>query len=158
MNGTDDGAAAARDTETAEFVAVSALLTGFDTDELTANGMAAAHRATLLGQLGAEHCARLLDALAAAGGDPGATGDEALGEAARALCLLWYAGEWPELSAAARSAFGPAVGPGATADPARAYERGLVWRTFGGQAPGTGRPGPGSWARPPADALTGDRR
>ena len=162
MNGTDDGAVAARDAEVAEFVAVSALLTGFDTAELTADGMAPAHRATLLGQIGAEHCARLLGALTAAGGDPGATGDEVLGEVARALCLLWYTGEWPELPAATRAALGPVgspvAGPGPAADPARAYAHGLLWQTFGGHAPGTARPGPGSWAQPPVAALTGGRR
>ncbi|MFC8453306.1 hypothetical protein [Kitasatospora sp. NPDC057223] len=158
MNGTDDGAAAAHSAQPAEFVAVSALLTGFDEAELTADGMAPAHWATLLGQIGGEHCARLLGALAAAGGDPGGTGDEVLGELARALCLLWYAGEWPELSPAARSALGPAAGDGPAGDPARAYAGGLLWRTFGGHAPGSRQPGQGSWARPPAGDLAGGRR
>ncbi|MFG3053988.1 hypothetical protein ACGFZP_23945 [Kitasatospora sp. NPDC048239] len=50
-----------------------------------------------------------------------------------ALTHLWYAGAWPDEP------------PSST----RAYEQGLMWRTFHATAPGTSAPGYGSWADAP---------
>ncbi|MER5349296.1 hypothetical protein ABT093_03030 [Kitasatospora sp. NPDC002551] len=50
-----------------------------------------------------------------------------------ALLHLWYVGAWPDE---------PPASP-------RAHDRGLMWRTFHGAAPGSTAPGHGSWAEAP---------
>ncbi|MFB7469875.1 hypothetical protein [Kitasatospora sp. NPDC056184] len=50
-----------------------------------------------------------------------------------ALLHLWYVGAWPDE---------PPSSP-------RAHDRGLMWRTFHGAAPGSAAPGHGSWAEAP---------
>ncbi|MFF8957349.1 hypothetical protein [Streptomyces sp. NPDC014894] len=133
--------------EEARFLALSAALTGFDAAELAETGMAAEHRAQTVRRADPAQYAGLL----ASAADPYELigRDEGLRELARSICLLWYAGAWP----------GPA-GPDGPPPPvaARAYARGLVWRSFGGQPPGTARPGPGSWACPPAGPTAGEGR
>lgn len=121
-----------------EFVAVSAVLTGFGAAELEALGLAEDYAAVVAGQIGAGGIGRIAGALERVGGLEDVR-DEGLLEAARAVTHLWYTGCWP------------GVGGG---EPfvvsSRAYAGGLVWRTFGGDAPGTAQPGFGSWAEPPA--------
>ncbi|WP_327673166.1 hypothetical protein [Kitasatospora sp. NBC_00458] len=101
-----DGTGLADLTDFAEFLRVSAELTGFDETELRATGMAREHHRTLLA-----HRAR----------------DE------HALLRLWYVGAWPDE---------PPSSP-------RAYDRGLMWRTFRGAPPGSTAPGHGSWSEAP---------
>ncbi|MFB6890196.1 hypothetical protein ACFCX4_12865 [Kitasatospora sp. NPDC056327] len=50
-----------------------------------------------------------------------------------ALLHLWYVGSWPDEPPSS----------------ARAHDRGLMWRTFHGAAPGSTAPGHGSWAGAP---------
>ncbi|MFZ3499394.1 hypothetical protein ACODT5_40345 [Streptomyces sp. 5.8] len=121
-----------------EFVAVSAVLTGFGAAELEALGLAEDYAAVVAGQIEAPVLGRLAEALEQAGGSD-AVRDEGLLEAARAVTHLWYTGCWPGIGGAE-----PFVVS------SRAYAGGLVWQTFGGDAPGTARPGFGSWAEPPA--------
>ncbi|MCX4683538.1 hypothetical protein OG401_04310 [Kitasatospora purpeofusca] len=56
-----------------------------------------------------------------------------------ALVHLWYVGAWPDE---------PPASP-------RAHDRGLMWRTFHGAAPGSTAPGHGSWAEAPQDGGAG---
>lgn len=121
-----------------EFVAVSALLTGFGAAELEALGLAEDYAAVVAGQIGAESFGRLAGALEQVGGLRG-VGGEGLLETARAVTHLWYTGCWPGVSGEDPFVVSP-----------RAYAGGLVWRTFGGSAPGTAQPGFGAWAEPPA--------
>ncbi|MEO3975611.1 hypothetical protein [Streptomyces sp. CAU 1734] len=128
------------------FLRLSAVLTGFGAAELRATGMAGAHRELVERWAGPALVGRLAAATGADVYVPGG-GDEEADELARAVCHLWYVGVWP-------GAGGPAHPPGEPA--ARAYENGLVWRTFGARPPGTAGPGPGSWSLPPAaDAPAG---
>ncbi|WP_133243244.1 hypothetical protein [Streptomyces scopuliridis] len=140
-------------TLTERFVTLSAALTGFDAAELTATGMTGIYREFVVRQVEPPLYARLVDALADAAADPRAVADkdEELGELARAVCHLWYVGTWPGL----RGDDGRTV---PFPLPARAYARGLVWSSFGGQAPGAGRPGYGTWAERPAGAAEGGQR
>ncbi|MER5640204.1 hypothetical protein ABT095_25070 [Kitasatospora sp. NPDC002227] len=124
--------------EEREFLELSQALTGFDRDELAATGQVSAHRATAVQRLGPEPYRRLLAALAAAAGEPDALPEGPEREHARAVCGLWYLGHWPGTGDEP-----PAAGA------AEAYAAGLVWRTFGGRAPGTAAPGFGSWAHDP---------
>lgn len=114
-----------------QFIAVSAELTGFSVDELRATGMAEAYWAVVLEQAGVAAAGRLVAA-------PLGEGER---ELARAVAELWYLGSWS-----------------ATVDgrpflvSSAAYAQGLVWRAFGGQAPGSGGRGHGSWADAPVRA------
>jgi hypothetical protein len=132
-----------RDAE--RFLAASAVLTGFDTAELAATGMAETYREFVTRQVDLPLYAGLLDRLAGTTADAHtALGDDpALNGLARAVCHLWYLGVWPGLAHDDGGAV-PTLVSG------EAYAHGLVWRSFGGHAPGAGRPGYGSWAEAPA--------
>lgn len=121
-----------------EFVALSAVLTGFSAAELEALGLAEDYAAVVAGRIEAESLGRLAGALEQAGGLRGLR-DEELLETARAVTHLWYTGCWPGVRGESPFVVSP-----------RAYAGGLVWRTFGGSAPGTVQPGFGAWAEPPA--------
>ncbi|WP_055524609.1 hypothetical protein [Streptomyces graminilatus] len=121
-----------------EFVAVSASLTGFSVAELEAVGLAEDYAAVVAGRTEAGSLALLAGALEQVGGLRGVR-DEGLLETARAVTHLWYTGCWPGIRGESPFVVSP-----------RAYAGGLVWRTFGGSAPGTAQPGFGSWAEPPA--------
>jgi hypothetical protein len=121
-----------------EFVAVSVLLTGFSTAELEALGLAEDYAAVVAGRIEAGSLGRLAGVLEQGGGLRGVR-DEGLLETARAVTHLWYTGCWPGVGGGDPFVVSP-----------RAYAGGLVWRTFGGSAPGTGQPGFGAWAEPPA--------
>ncbi|MEV7426476.1 MULTISPECIES: hypothetical protein [unclassified Streptomyces] len=139
--------------EAERFVVASAVLTGFDAAELTATGMAEIYREFVTRRVPPPRYSEMVDRLAGATADAHTAlgDDEALGELARAVCHLWYLGVWPGL-----------VGDDGGAVPrlvsGRAYARGLVWRSFGGHAPGAGRPGYGTWADLPAGAAGGGGR
>ncbi|MFE9428575.1 hypothetical protein ACFYNO_37165 [Kitasatospora sp. NPDC006697] len=105
-----------------EFLALSAVLTGFTAAELAATGMAGEYRELTVRRLGESGLRELL---------PGTAG----AEAAQAVAHLWYLGSWP-----------PPPGEAAAPVSARAYAQALVWRTFGGRPPATDAPGAGSWA------------
>ncbi|WP_256252105.1 sorbitol dehydrogenase family protein [Streptomyces sp. yr375] len=120
-----------------EFVAVSALLTGFSVDELEALGLAEEYAGVVAERVEAGSLGRLAGVLERGGGLDGVR-DEGLLETARAVTHLWYTGCWP--GGGGESPF--VVSP-------RAYAGGLVWRTFGGSAPGAERPGFGVWGEPP---------
>ena len=140
------------------FLRVSAVLTGFEVDELAGTGMAGVYRHAVGEQVGAGTLDRLAEALAEAGGDPGGLTDPGLLELARAVCSLWYLGVWPGLPEAACRQLGlPERLP--PVRPEGGYAQGLLWRALGTPPPGTGAPGFGSWAEPPPGvSRPGERR
>lgn len=160
MNGTDSsGVTSAREGEDAErFIGLSIALTGFDATELAETGMAEIYRATVLREAGPLSYDRLVTALTDAASLPEALmsegGDGELIELARALCHLWYLGVWPGLPERGLREGNMTVRQPPYVVSDRAYAEGLVWRCLGGHAPGTGAPGHGSWARPPAGVPT----
>ncbi|MFE4055181.1 hypothetical protein ACFXP3_02550 [Streptomyces sp. NPDC059096] len=154
MNAPDPyGTTAGPGQEAERFLALSALLTGFDTAELTETGMAGTYRELVTRRVEPALYARLVDTLTGTTADARTALDDdtRLGDLARAVCRLWYLGEWP----------GPTGGDGG-APPSlvsgRAYAHGLVWRTFGGHAPGAAQPGHGTWAEVPAGTAGGGGR
>lgn len=120
------GPAAAADV-VARFRALSAELTGFDTDDLD------------------PALARVaIDGFRAAGDGPALerllSGEPADGELARRIAAAWYSGIDP-------AAGGPAV---------RTFRGALVWRALGyAEPPGDCSAEPGDWARPPSPAGAG---
>jgi len=147
--GTASAAGAGDRTDAGRFVRLSVALTGFDADELAATGMTEVYWALVRRQSGARRYEELVGTADLAAGElhDRFERDAALGGLARAVCHLWYLGAWPGVP----GEDGPPVPSPVSA---HAYANALVWRTFGGHAPGTGRPGYGSWALPPA-ALAG---
>ncbi|MGC0420076.1 hypothetical protein [Embleya sp. AB8] len=133
--------------ETERFVAASAVLTGFAPAELAATGMAGIYREFVIRRVEPPLYSRMMDRLAGVDVEvhTALADDVALGELARAVCRLWYLGEWP--ASANDGGALPHLVSG------RAYAGGLVWRCLGGHVPGVGRPGYGTWA----DAPAGDR-
>ncbi|MDV5143486.1 hypothetical protein R1T08_04065 [Streptomyces sp. SBC-4] len=137
---------------TEEFVALSAALSGFGVTELEKSGMAGEYAEFVAARVGTGPCRALRAGLAGLPHHP-ESADAAVGELsaelaeeplalARSLTHLWYTGCWP----------GP-PGSASTVVSARAYAEGLVWRVLGGHAPGTGRPGFGSWSEAPEGAA-----
>ncbi|RSS57178.1 hypothetical protein [Streptomyces sp. WAC01280] len=137
---------------TEEFVELSSALSGFSVAELEKTGMAGAYAEFVAARVGAAPCIALRTALAGVPPTPELPGpavaelpsklaEEPLA-LARSLTHLWYTGCWP----------GP-PGSAPTVVSARAYAEGLVWRALGGHAPGTGRPGFGSWSEAPEGAA-----
>ncbi|MFE2480747.1 hypothetical protein [Streptomyces sp. NPDC059389] len=127
------------------FIARSAALTGFGEEELRATGMSEEYRAVVREQVGADRYELFLEDERSpdrAEGSRGSEGD--WGELADAVILLWYTGSWPGLDGSAPFTVS-----------ARAYAAGLVWRAFGGEPPGAGPSGFGSWAEAPRDVAAG---
>ncbi|MEU3744354.1 MULTISPECIES: hypothetical protein [Streptomyces] len=133
---------------TEEFVELSSVLSGFSVPELEKTGMAGTYAEFVAARVGAAPCRALRAAVAGLPRTPESVGElaERLAEEplglARALTCLWYTGSWP----------GP-PGSAPTVVSARSYAEGLVWRALGGHAPGTGRPGFGSWSEAPEGAV-----
>ncbi|MEV4921690.1 hypothetical protein [Streptomyces roseoverticillatus] len=135
-----------------DFITASAALTGFDAFDLHGTGMAGLYHETALEQVGRPAVARLLDALAAAGGDPDGITDETARDVARAIAHMWYLGVWPQLAASVHTALGrERANTPFTVSP-EAYTEGLVWRTFDGHPAGAKPPGFGTWSDPPPGA------
>ncbi|ARZ71584.1 hypothetical protein SMD11_6008 [Streptomyces albireticuli] len=134
------------------FVDVSVGLTGFDSFDLHATGVAALYLETALDQVGTEAFERFLDELDAAGGDPGRLEGETSRDIARAITHLWYLGVWPQLARSVHTALGREKANVPFTVSPEAYTEGLVWRTFHGHPAGAKAPGFGTWSDPPPGA------
>ncbi|MFB7058611.1 hypothetical protein ACWF95_24285 [Streptomyces vinaceus] len=127
------------------FIAKSAALTGFSEEELRATGMSQEYRAVVRERAGLDRYRLFLEEEPRPDPDDEGRGpQEARAELADAVIRLWYTGSWPGLDGAAPFTVS-----------ARAYAAGLVWRAFGGEPPGVGPSGFGSWAEAPVDAAAG---
>ncbi|MFD9371767.1 hypothetical protein ACFWA6_29295 [Streptomyces sp. NPDC060020] len=127
------------------FIATSAALTGFSEEELRATGMSEVYRAVVREQAGADRYELFIEEeqfpdRAEGRRQPG----ESRTRLADAVIHLWYTGSWPGLDGGAPFTVS-----------ARAYAAGLVWRAFGGEPPGVGPSGFGSWAEAPGDVAAG---
>ncbi|WP_199854955.1 hypothetical protein [Streptomyces dioscori] len=137
-----------------QFAALSADLTGFDCRELQETGMLHTYRQIVVDQAGAERLDRLADAVAGTPDSPPRFEDDSARELARAITHLWYVGTWPGLPDSLPPGNGagtPEAGPYVVSS--QAYEQGLVWRAFGGNAPGAAAQAHGSWADAPSEVT-----
>jgi len=121
--------------QTAEFIALSQELTGFDAETLRGTGLTETYLTVAAEQLGEDRLGRLLGT---GGRSLGELDDDLIG-AARTLTHLWYTGSWPEPSPFV-------VSP-------RAYAEGLAWKAAGIAAPATAPGGYGSWAASPSPSA-----
>ena len=142
-----------------DFLALSAVLTGFRAAELHGTGMAEAHLEAVTAILGERFAARLWmvgrDVVDRSGAELDTEiglrllDDPDLGPACRNLIVLWYTGQWLQLPAAWRDRHGASpldvdhlVSP-------EAYAEGLVWPVIAAHPSGAKAPGFATWVAPP---------
>jgi hypothetical protein len=139
------------------FVALSALLTGFDEVQLLGSGVAEEHLATLDSLLPGAVVSGLLKAIEdlPPEGDRQAAingtilADPMLGPVARNLIVLWYSGIWTQLPAAWRETHGASPLDTTRTTSGAAYRAGLQWLVAGAHAPGASHQGFGAWSLEP---------
>lgn len=148
----------AEDAELQTFHALSVTLTGFSEFELQGTGMGPVYYQTVLGVVGARFMADLLRTyreVVQEGGNVDRSfririlGDPGFGPVTRNLILLWYTGNWNELSQAWRDAYGVSVQDVSGVVSAESYPQGLMWTAAGAHPQGANQPGFGTWADPP---------
>lgn len=129
------------------FVELSSLLTGFDAAELESTGMVRPYLALLTELVGDQIVGELL---AASTHDlPDLLQHPCHGPLCKNLIVLWYLGQWDQLPAAWRTAYGAHPDDVSRIVSSDAYKEGLVWPAMGSHPPGAKQPGYGSWALPP---------
>ena len=146
----------------AEFLALSATLTGFSVFRLEGTGQTDAYLDTVTGIVGAATVEALVTVhrrvVDAAGDDEARLerglrrellSDAELGPVARNLVKLWYVGTWYELPAAWRDTFGPSLRDRTFVVSPEAYTEGLLWPAVGANPAGAKPFGYGMWAKPP---------
>ena len=162
-DGTADQAGGER---TEEFLAMSALLTGYSRVQLAGTGLTGAYLGAidaalpdgvlddLLGAF-----ARLLTQAGSSGTGPEAhvapaiLDDPRLGPVARNVILLWYCGTWTALSEAWHAAYGASSRDATRVVSAQAYQGGLQWAAAGAHPAGARQQGFGAWSAPPEPTL-----
>lgn len=145
-----------------DFVAFSAVATGFAAFDLGGTGQAEVYLSTLDDIVGEEIVGDLLAAFSRVTTDPGADeaalqrglrrevfSDARLGPVARALVKLWYVGTWYGLPADWREAYGENELDRTFVVSRSAYTEGLLWPAIGVNPPGAKPIGYGMWATPP---------
>lgn len=144
------------------FVAISAVLTGYDRAELYATGCAEDYwhqfRQVTPERILAEFLAPgpALEA-APAKGPEGVEckvreiylSSDKLGPLARSLIQLWYLGQWTPLPQAWQRTFGASRFDVTRIISTRAYKEGLVWDAIGAHPMGAKQQGFGAWAADP---------
>jgi hypothetical protein len=136
-------------------------VTGFTEFQLVGTGQAELYFSTLVGAVGVETTAQLLDtfnALATAAGVGGVPDerlrteiffDERLGAIARNVIKMWYVGTWYQLPPEWRARFGIRTEDTTRVVSPIAYTEGLLWRAIGANPSGARPPGYGAWENPP---------
>ena len=144
------------------FVAVSAVLTGYDRVDLLGTGLADEYYRQVVAVVGEEISGELWDTgtriIAQYGGDEkglvGAIRREVLasaklGPVARNVIQLWYWGGWIEMPQAWRNQYGTSPHDVTEFTSAEAYRQGLIWDAMSTHPEGAKQPGFGSWHLPP---------
>ena len=144
------------------FVAISAVLTGYDRAELYGTGCAEDYwhqfRQVAPERILAEFLAPGPALEAASAKDPESVeskvrgiylSSDKLGPLARSLIQLWYLGQWTPLPQAWRRTFGASRFDVTRIISTRAYKEGLVWDAIGAHPMGAKQQGFGAWAAEP---------
>jgi hypothetical protein len=142
----------------AEFVTISALLTGFRVIDLEATGQTRHHFELVRERAGHRALNRLCACAAQLPDQPASQEDwvranilpdSCLGPLARNLMKLWYLGIWYGMPGPWRHAAGGAAVDESRVASAEAYEEGLVWAAIGAHPPGAKPTGFASWTLAP---------
>jgi hypothetical protein len=150
-----------------DFLALSAVLTGYSRFRLLGTGVAELYLSTVTDVVGSSTVKELLGAFArarnGAGSDDAALerllraeilSDEKLGPIARNVIKLWFVGTWYQLPPEWRDAFGTHDKDATFVASPTAYTEGLLWPTIDANPSGAKGPGYGTWAYPPRIDLT----
>lgn len=140
-------------TDKAAFLELSSELTGFDSFDLAATGLADEYFKKVDGYIGPETLRRLFDAWRAierdfpAGKRTEAVADriiavEPLREAAQRIIMLWYVGSWYLVTPG-----------GSSVVSAESYVEGLMWKAIRSHPMAAKPQGYGAWALSPPDAA-----
>ncbi|WP_341486581.1 hypothetical protein [Pararhizobium sp. A13] len=148
----------------ARFVALSALLTGFNAVRLHGSGMAEDYLSLLDRIVTIPTVDDLLDTLERLPVDHEGDRLEAailedvrFGPIARNLIILWYCGTWSQLPAAWRAAYGESPLDTTHVVSGAAYQAGLQWVAAGAHPAGAKQQGFGAWALGPGGRGHGER-
>jgi len=159
MASETDGEMAA---ERERFVAISAVLTGYDRAELHGTGCVDDYwhqfNQVVPGRIRREFVADGPKLEAAMAKDPADAersvrrdylSNERFGPLARSLIQLWYLGQWVPLPQEWRRAYGSSQHDVSRIVSTRAYKEGLVWEAIGAHPMGAKPQGFGAWASEP---------
>jgi hypothetical protein len=146
-----------------DFLAFSAVLTGFSPYRLRGTGQVKPFWSTLNDIAGTAIARELLSAFRSVADEAGADeaalerslrlrilSDAKLGPLARNLIKLWYVGTWYELPREWRETYGGSENDRTFVVSASAYVEGLLWPAIGANPSGAKPLGYGTWADPPA--------
>jgi Membrane bound FAD containing D-sorbitol dehydrogenase len=142
----------------AQFLRLSAVLTGYDETSLLGTGMVQAYYDELGQIIGARELGSLL---AAADRSDERDFAEAIlandryGPVARNVLTMWYLGTWSQLPRAWRDTYGATSYDTDHVVSAAAYREGLVWAAAGTHPMSAKQQGFGSWAVPPTPGASG---
>lgn len=148
-----------------QFLAISAVLTGFSELELARTDMADAYWGTLVDMAGEmiagdfmSACATILAASQSPADLPGMIEAQllkhpAFGPLARNIIVMWYLGQWSALPREWCDAYGSRMDDCNRMISAHAYQESLVWQAFGSHPQGAKPTGWGSWSDPPLNAA-----
>lgn len=144
------------------FLALSALLTGFERVELLGSGVAQEYYRQVNDIIGTEIFQQLLFTSATIiecyGNDEEALetairreilANIKLGAVAKNIIQLWYLGSWVQMPQSWRTQYGNNPSDVTTVVSSQAYQEGLVWSVIKAHPPGAKQPGFGSWAHLP---------
>jgi hypothetical protein len=146
----------------AHFLALSAVLTGFEQVDLQGTGLAVTYYQTFTDIIRPEICEELWKltskVLEDNRHDEGALNTAIrreilasvlFGPLATNIIQMWYLGSWAQLPQAWRNQFGASPADVPKVISAEAYKQSLIYGVIGAHPPGAKQPGFGSWSRPP---------
>ena len=146
----------------ARFLALSAVLTGFQKVDLLGTGLVQPYCAEVTGIIGDEISGELFtlateiigrheknEAALETAIRREILASPKLGPVARNIIKLWYLGTWNQMPADWRSQYGASLRDVDHIISALSYEESLVWRAMGSNPQGAKQPGFGTWSLPP---------
>lgn len=149
-----------------EFLAMSALLTGYGRVQLAGTGLTRVYLRAIDAALPAGVLDDLLGAFGRGLAQSVSSGDgvEAyvtaaildhprLGQVARNIILLWYCGTWTALSEEWHASYGASSRDTTHVVSAQAYQGGLQWTAAGAHPAGAHPQGFGAWSEPPQGTV-----
>ena len=151
----------------ADFLALSASLTGYSVFRLRGTGQAERYLGAVVDIVGEGTVDELLaayrgvateaaddEAALASGMRRAIMSDDKLGPLARNVVKLWYLGSWQELPAHWREAYGSSEKDRPFVVSPESYTEGLLWPSVGANPPGAKPFGYGMWATTPRIETT----